>query len=275
MAINLATKYSSKLLQPYTKASILTGKTNTDYEFIGVNSIHIYTAVTQALNDYNKTAAGNRYGTPAELQDTQQELVLTQDKAFAIAIDRGNNDDQMMVKKSGQVSKAEIAERVVPYFDDYALRAWATSAGTTTPLAAVTKDTVIDMFITAHSHFFNNNIPMADAYAYVPTSTYAKLLRNPEFVGVDKLGEKILTNGIVGKCMDFKVIETPDSYFAAGTQALFVHKNSVIAAQKLNELFVRNDVQGYSGVVIEGRYRGDAFVLNATRNGVLAITTQA
>lgn len=277
MAINLATKYSGKLLQPYTLASLLTGKTNTDYDFIGVNSIHIYTAVTQALSDYNKAATANRYGTPAELQDTQQELVLSQDKSFSIVIDRGNNDDQMMSKKSGAVSQAEIKEQVVPYFDGYSLKTWATNAGKTQPLAAVTKDTVIDMVVDAHSWFFNHNIPLngKDTYMFVPTSTYAKLLLNPLFIGNDKLGEKILTNGVVGKCMDFVVIETPDSYFAAGTQALFVNKKSVIAAQKLNELFVRNDVQGFSGVVIEGRYRGDAFVLDAMKHGVYAVTTQA
>lgn len=288
--INLATKYESQLLQAYTRESVITGKYNTDYDWSGVNSIHIYTAVTQDLNDYDRTASGNRYGTPTELQDTQQELILRNDKSFAITVDRGNNTDQMMVKKTGEVTKAQIGEKVVPWFDKLALTTWAHHAGQSTPMAAVTKDTVLDMFIAAHTHFFNNAIPVdpSRCFAYVTTATYAKLLRNPEFISIEKLGETDLTKGVVGKCMNFKVIEVPDGYFdptmreagtamadVAGTQALFVNKRSVIFAQKLKELHIHNDAPGISGVLMEGRYRGDAFVLDTINKGVLKIGTTA
>lgn len=275
MAINLATKYESKLAVAYTKASITQGKVATDYNWDGVNSIHILSPVTQDLNDYVRSGT-NRYGTPAELQDTDQNMIITLDKSFAITIDRGNNDDQMQAKKSGVVVKQEIGEKVTPFFDSYAIKTWTAAAGTTTPMAALTKDTVLDMFIAAHSHMYNHNIPMGGAtYAYVPTTTYAYLLRNPEFISVEKLGADILTNGVVGKCMDFVVVETPDSYFTVGTQALFAHKNSVLAPSKLTELFIHNDAPGISGTLIEGRYRGDAFVKSVINQGVLAITRSA
>ena len=271
MAINLATKYEKNLLQAYNQASLIAGKVNTDYDFIGVNSIHVYSVVTQALNDYNRTAAGNRYGTPAELQDTQQEMALTTDKSFAITIDKGNNEDQMMAKKTGSVVKAEIGEQVTPFFDKLALTAWATHAGTTETLAeAPTSGTVVDMFISARKDFVNAHFPMSSgAYAYVPSSVYSLLLKNPDFISVEKLGEKILTNGLVGKCMNWLIIEAPDDYFAAGTYALFTHKKSVLAPTKLSELKTHNDAPGISGVLIEGRYRGDAFVLDTLNKGVI------
>jgi hypothetical protein len=286
--INLATKYEGKLLQAYTRESIITGKYNPDYDFNGVSSIHILTAVTQPLNNYDRTASGNRFGTPTELEDSKQELILRNDKSFAIVVDRGNYTDQMMAKKTGEVTKAQIGEQVVPWFDKLALTTWAHHAGQATPMAAVTKDTVLDMFIAAHSHFFNNAVPVdpSRCYAYVTTTTYAKLLRNPEFISVEKLGEKDLTKGVVGKCMNFTVIEVPDGYFdatmtengtamadVAGTQALFVNKKSVIFAQKMKELFIRNNPPGISGVLIEGRYRGDAFVLDTINKGVLKVGT--
>ena len=276
VGINLATKYESKLAQAYTKASILTGKVNTDYKWTGVASINVLTAITQPLNNYNRTASGNRYGTPAELQDDVQTMLLTQDKSFAIVIDRGNYEDQMLAKKTGEVVKAQIGEQVTPYFDAYALQTWGAAAGQTSAQSGtlVTASTVLDMFIDAHSKFFNFNFNK-DLYAYVSSTTYAKLLRNPEFISVDKLGEKVLSNGVVGKCMDIIVVEVPDSYMTTTGQspvtyqAIFTHKKSVLAPTKINELKIHTDAPGISGTLIEGRYYGDAFVLDALNKGVI------
>ena len=277
VGINLATKYEPKLAQAYTKASVLTGKVNTEYKWTGVASINVLTAITQPLNTYNRTASGNRYGTPAELQDDVQNLLLTQDKSFSIVIDRGNYEDQMMAKKTGEVVKAQIGEQVTPFFDAYALQKWGANAGQTSAQSgtAVTASTVLDMFIDAHSKFFNYNFNK-DLYAYVSSTTYAKLLRNPEFISVEKLGEKVLSNGVVGKCMNILVVEVPDSYMTSGTgqsavtyQAIFAHKRSVLAPTKISELKINTDAPGISGTLIEGRYYGDAFVLNALNKGVI------
>lgn len=281
MAQNLAEKYEGQLAQAYTKDSVLAGKTNTDYSWNGVATINVLTAVTQDLNDYNLTGTdghgGNRYGEPTELDDTKQTMTITQDKSFAITIDRKNYDDQMMAKKTGTVTKAEIGEKVVPFFDKYALQAWIKGAGQKSSItAAVTKDTVLDMFIDARKKFVNALIPLStnDNFAYVTTTAYSFLLRNPEFISVEKLGNVILTNGEVGKCMSFRVVEVPDDYLGT-TQALFVHKKAVLAPTKLKELKVHDDAPGISGRLIEGRYRGDAFVLDVYKKGVLASTVGA
>lgn len=278
MAQNLAEKYEGQLAQAYTKDSVLAGKTNTDYSWNGVATINVLTAVTQDLNDYNLTGTdghgGNRYGEPTELDDTKQTMTITQDKSFAITIDRKNYDDQMMAKKTGTVTKAEIGEKVVPFFDKYALQAWIKGAGQKSSItAAVTKDTVLDMFIDARMKFVNALMPLStnDNFAYVTTTAYSFLLRNPEFISVEKLGNVILTNGEVGKCMSFRVVEVPDDYLGT-TQALFVHKKAVLAPTKLKELKVHDDAPGISGRLIEGRYRGDAFVLDVYKKGVLAST---
>lgn len=278
MAQNLAEKYEGQLAQAYTKDSVLAGKTNTDYSWNGVATINVLTAVTQDLNDYNLTGTdghgGNRYGEPTELDDTKQTMTITQDKSFAITIDRKNYDDQMMAKKTGTVTKAEIGEKVVPFFDKYALQAWIKGAGQQSSItAAVTKDTVLDMFIDARKKFVNALIPLStnDNFAYITTTAYGFLLRNPEFISVEKLGNVILTNGEVGKCMSFRVVEVPDDYLGT-TQALFVHKKAVLAPTKLKELKVHDDAPGISGRLIEGRYRGDAFVLDVYKKGVLAST---
>lgn len=279
MAQNLADKYESQLAQAYTKASVLQGKVNTDYSWMGVSAIHVLTAVTQALNDYTLTGTdghgGNRYGEPTELDDTKQTMLITQDKSFSITIDTKNYDDQMKAKKTGTVTKAEIGEQVTPFFDKYALGKWIQGAGQHSSVtAAVTKDTVLDMFIDARKKFVNALIPLStnDNFAYISTTAYSFLLRNPEFISVEKLGNVILTNGEVGKCMGFRCVEVPDNYLGAKTQALFVNKKAVLAPTKLNELKVHDNPPGISGRLIEGRYRGDAFVLDVYKKGVIDST---
>lgn len=272
--INLATKYEKGLVQAYTRASLLSGKTNTEYNWDGVKSIHVYTAITQPLNDYNRNGVdaygGHRYGAWNELQDREQEMIVKLDKSFAITIDKGNNDEQVNVKRLGEVIKAQIGEQVTPFFDKYALNYWAANAGhVDTTFSTLTKSTVIDLFTKAHSHFFNYNMPInGSIYAYVPTSVYGLLLQNPEFISVEKLGAKILTNGEVGKCMGFPIIETPDSYLPTGAWVLFTNKKSVIQASKGTELHRYSNVPGISGQLIEGRYRGDAFILDTLKQGV-------
>lgn len=116
MAINLHKKYETKLAEIYTHNSFVEGHTNKDWSFSGVKSILIPTLVTQPLNDYQRSGT-SRYGTPTDLQDTAQEMTMTQDKGFAIVIDKGDNSEQQMMKSAGHAMKRQISEQVVPVID--------------------------------------------------------------------------------------------------------------------------------------------------------------
>ncbi len=265
-AENYASKYESQLRQAYTKASILAGKVNTEYSFEGVRGIHIYSAVTQPLNDY-KRSGSNRYGDPNELKTDVQDLLLGLDKSFALTIDKGNYEDSMLSRKTGEVIKAEIAEQVTPFFDKHALTTWAGAADVLTAPTTWDKNTVLEPFLGARTNFVNNNIPVGtDCFAYVPASVYALLLMNPEFISVEKLGAEHLTNGVVGKVMNWTIVEVPDTYVPATTKILFTHKKEVLAPTKISELHKYNDAPGISGALVEGRYYGDAFVLKTLVN---------
>lgn len=262
---NYADKYADQLEQAFLRSSVIAGKVNTEYEFTGVKTIHIYSAVTQPLTNYTRSGVW-RYGDPQELLTDVQDLVLSQDKSFSMTIDKGNYKDANLVLRTGRVVKQQIGEQVTPFFDKYALNKWATDAAVLTS-ASPTKANVVDMFVDARKNFVNNNIPMTDScYAYIPATTYAYLLQNPEFISVEKLGEKHLSNGVVGKVANWTLVEVPDSYLPNGVFALFTHKSKVLAPSKIAELKTYNDVPGISGALIEGRYYGDAFVMKTLVN---------
>ncbi len=273
---NYASKYADVLAQAYNRASVIQGKVNTEFVFDGVKSIHYYGAVTQPLNTYDRTGANNsgawRYGSPTEILTDVDTLTLSQDKSFSITIDKGHYKDENLVLRTGRIVKAQIGEQVVPYFDKYALDKWRTSAvGVTGFSQAPTSSTVVQMFVDARSDFVNQNFQINDkCYAYVPTSVYAMLLLNPEFISVEKLGEKHLANGVVGKVAGWTIVEVPDTYFPTVSTkdcyALFTYKDKVRAPTKIAELKTYNDVPGISGALIEGRYYGDAFALKTLVN---------
>ena len=277
MAVNLATKYEKQLALANTIESVIAGRTNTDYTFDGTKSINVLTPVTQALTDYTRSGV-NRYGTPAELQDTKQQLDLTKDKSFSITVDKGNNSDQMHAKQTGKVVKAQVGEQVTPFWDKDAIAAWAaaaTAANQKLVVATPDKDTVLNMFIEARKALTNGKfqVNIKDCTAYIGATTYALLLKNPEFMGVETLAKDMLTKGTVGQCMNFLVKEVPDDYLPASTHAVFTHKKAVIAINKLQELHIHDNPPGINGALIEGRYYGDSFVLTTFAKGVFKSTT--
>ena len=196
MAVNLAGKYSNKIAEKFTKESYVAGNASMEYDFAGVKSISIYTPQTVDLNDY-KRSGENRFGTPVEMQDTVQEVELSQDKGFSITIDKGNNVDQMNTKGAAKMLNAQIKEQVVPYMDKYTLRRWAEQAGTIAGTDAPTKETIVEKIFEGAKVLDNELVPDQERVLYIPTTYYNMLRLSKEFLAVDTLAEKALAKGYV------------------------------------------------------------------------------
>ena len=118
MAINLAAKYDKKVVERFKLKSLTEAFINRDYDWTGVETVKVYSIPTVALNDYTRTGT-SRYGTPTELDDTIQEMKVTQDKSFTFTIDKGNKQDSMNVRDAGKALGREIDEVIVPTKDKY------------------------------------------------------------------------------------------------------------------------------------------------------------
>ena len=118
MAINLHEKYAKEIQTKFVRESLIAGRLDNSYSFSGVKTVNITTPITVPMVDYTRSGA-NRYGTPEEMQDVVQELTLTQDKSFALTIDKGNNEDQNGVNDAvaktaaGLCAKAGLFDAVV------------------------------------------------------------------------------------------------------------------------------------------------------------------
>lgn len=276
MAVNLASKYSPKMATYFTLASVVDGRVNNDYDWDGVKSIYVYTPVTQALGDYSRTGTA-RYGTPTEVSDIVQNMAIAKDRSASMVVDKGNLNEQMGVKQSNKVLKAEMDEVVIPEMDKYALNAFCNQAYTITAASgALAVGTVVAALNTGLVSLANNNVQAKDCTIWIRWTDYGLLRMATEFTYLDSIAAKNYTNGVMGLFMGAAVVPVPDTYLqygASNTQAYFViaHKSAVIQPKKLQDYFIKKDPPGISGDLIEIRVNYDAFVIGGKAKGVYAL----
>ena len=273
MAINLAAKYSKEIANAFTLRSVVDGTTNKDYDFTGVKTLNVYTPVTQALSDYSRTGT-SRYGTPTELQDTMQELILGKDRSFSITIDKGNNLEQMGAKEASKILAMEMNEQAVPEMDKYALVKFTDYAGKISALtAAPTAETIAKLLSDGMVAMSNKNVPAENRFIFIGWSYFGMLRLSSQFIGVEALAKDALVKGAIGTFMGAQVVVVPDNYLKKGTKQcyfLITHKNSVIQPKKVQDYFVKENPAGINGSLLEGRFIYDAFVLGGRADGVYA-----
>ena len=274
MAINLHEQYSKKVVERFQLDSLTESSfsKDLDMEFTGVKTVKVTSINTAVMNDYTRSGSA-RYGTPADLQDTIQELTMTKDRSFTFIIDKGDNTQQHMIKKAGAAIKRQLQEVVTPEIDKYRLSVWAANAGQKATVSAPTKSTILGLIVDAKMALDNKMVPAKGRTLYVGSTAYKALLTCEEYIRLDNLGSKTVVNGKVGEIMGMDVKFVPDTYLPAKVQFMVVYKGSAISPVKLHEYKVHQDPPGISGHLAEGRFIYDAFVLETKKDGVYVAST--
>lgn len=283
VTINLADKYSKKIVDRFYTDSVILGKTSNDYNWDGVKSINVWTINTYAPTTYGRpttdaaiTGAHARYGSTYEVAEDIQTMPLTQDKAVSLSVDKGNNTQQMMIKNAGIVMARELREQFVPMFDKYCLAQWADTTNTvwgsliqTTTDTSLTKANIVDAISSHVTALMNAETDASDAYCYIGATNFGKLILSPEFLNIDKLGERNLERGVMGKVRGLQIVPIPDSYLPTGVNFMTVKKSAVLAPTKIKDAKVHSDPVGISGALLEVRWLYDAFVLKTKAKGIV------
>lgn len=269
MAMNLASKYSNKVDERFTRESQALAGTNKDYDWSGVATVKVYQIDTVPLADYTRSGAG-RYGTPSELGNTIQEMTLTQDKSFTFTIDKGNKNETMMVMDAGKSLAREESEVIVPFVDTYIFKAQANAAienGQVDTVAA-SSSTAYQKFLKANEVLGNKNVPDTGRVAYCSYSFANLLKQDPAFIKTGDSSQKITISGEIGEVDGIKIVKVPASRLPYGTSFLIVHPCATVAPQELKEFKTHQDPPGISGWLVEGRFIFDAFILDAKKDAL-------
>ena len=274
MAINLAEKYAKAAQERFYKDSITQSSfsKDMDMEFIGVKTVKVYEINTAPLNNYTRSGS-NRYGTPAELEDTVSEYTMTQDKSFTYTIDKGNAKEQFNVKQAGTSLKRQIREVVTPAIDKYRFQQWAASAGTTETIAEPTPDTIAGLVMDGTVALDEALVPADGRTLYITAADYKSLKLCKEYIPIERLGEKALAKGVVGEFDGMPVKKVPTSYFPANVRFMIIYKGSAISPVKLQDYKIHSDPPGISGDLVEGRILYDAFVKESKADGIYVAKT--
>ena len=269
MAINLVTKYADKLAMAYTQKSLIKGKTSTEWAWDGAASVKILSPITQDLVDYTRSGTA-RYGTPADIQDTVQEIKIAQDKAFSLVIDKGDDTQQYMLKRAGEMLNAQIDERCVPLMDKYALLSYARGAGTKiTSYTSLTKANVLEALTAIETAFSDAFIPMDNRFVFMSNASVA--LYRQSLTNCDTITDRILLKGVVGDFGSLHIVGVPASWMPSNTLAIAFQQRSVVFPEQISDAKIHQDPPGISGSLLEGRYLYDAAVVKAFEKGCVVL----
>lgn len=263
MAVNLASKYSTKVDERFKLKSLTELGVNREYDWSGVKTVSVWSIPTVAMNDYTRTGLA-RYGAAAELQDTKQDMTLAKDRSFTFTIDKGNYNEQMMVKNAGKALARQIDEVIVPEVDVYRLTTMSAKAIATggTATAAVTASNAYSSLLTAGEYMSDYKVPLTGRVAFVTPAYYSFLKLDNSFIRYGDAAQAMLKNGAIGEVDGVKIVPVPSSYFPANHAFIVAHPSATVAASKLEDYKTHDNPPGINGWLVEGRIIYDAFVLD-------------
>jgi len=265
MAINLASKFASKT-SDLVKAKAKTLKiVNDEWDFDGVNAIKVYTLTDPTVGNYSPVAASNRYGTPAEVQDTIQTWTFTRDRSFSSVMDALNEQDTAGVRQPAKYVAQAVKNVMVPEIDAYRLAALVTAGGAarSTTLLAAAATTAVN----AYTNFLTLNAAITDGEGYedgrvaIVTQGYYNFLKLASgFTLASDKAYSDLRSGTVGNVDGVDVVVCPSSRMPANTDLIITHPKVMAAPEKLKDVVIHKNAPGFNGHLIEYRHRYDAFV---------------
>ena len=197
-------------------------------------------------------------------------MQVMKDRSFAITIDRKSLDDTQGAMAAGKALARQIDEVIVPEVDAYRIAVMATAAvaNNATATGAITTSNAYEALLAGTEFFGNNKVPVNKRIAFVSYAFYSFIKQDPAFMLASELSKEELINGIVGKVDGVKIVPVPSSYLPADTAFVMCHPSATVAADKLEDYKTHDNPPGINGILIEGRIRYDAFVLDAKKDAV-------
>lgn len=280
MAVNLASKFSKKVDEAFSRDSIAKLVTNSEYSFEGVKTVNIYSIPVAPMNDYNREGASNRYGDPAELGNEVQTCTVEKDRSWTFTIDKGNKNQSEMVMDAGKAAARQMKLAVIPEYDAHVFKKIAIAACATeghSATTAITKANAYEEFLKAQEVLGNENVPDEGRVCLCSYAFAGKLKQDAAFMRDCDTAQNMQIKGMLGEVDGAKLIRVPSNRLPEGCDFILTHPIATVAPQQLNEYKIHTDAPGVSGWLVEGRIIYDAFVLDNKKaatfyHGATAVT---
>lgn len=266
--INYAQKFSTLVDEAFSLASLTQGIVNNDFDWTGVDTVKVFSIPTKEWNDYTPSGS-NRYGTPDELENALQSMILSQDKSFTFTIDKKSEDDTMGVMNAAAALARQIDQVVIPGVDTYRIAKLVAGAKAANVITkATTKENAYEEFLAVQEVLDDAKAPQAGRVVLMTPGYHNNIKLDSAFTKSGDLATQIALNGQVGEIDGVPCIKVPTSYFPENTD--FVITNAIVMPSpiKLAEYKIHDNAPGISGYLVEGRVRFDAFVLDNKKDAI-------
>ncbi len=275
-ARNLASKYAKQVDERFNRESQAMLALNSDYDFVGVKTVNVYSIPTVPMVDYTRSG-DHRYGLPDDLTRNVQTMTLNRDRAFTFIIDKGDKLQSELVMDAGKALSRQLKEIWVPEFDTYVFRklaAKATERGNYST-ETITKSNAYEQFLQAMEYMGNKNVPDKDRVAFCSYKFANQLKMDPAFIKTGDSAQDMIIKGVIGEVDGCKIVRVPSAKLPSGCAFLIAHKSAASAPKQLEEYKTHDNPPGISGYLVEGRVIYDCFVLNEKADAIYYHGAQA
>jgi hypothetical protein len=276
MAVNLASKFDTKLSNILKAEKKSSAFTNTDYSWDGVNQVIASTLVDPTIGDYDVNGTANKYGNPTEVEDTQQTWTLVRDRSWSKTIDKKNFQDSMEIRKPGAYLAQATKNVLVPEMDTYIFQTIETAGETASrynltgfTTGATTSSNAYTQFTAMTANITDQEAPENGRVAAL-TAAYYNFLKQSGFILASEAGQGKHDSGDLGTVDGVKLVVVPSSRMPSNVDLFISHPIACIAPEKLVDYTLHDNPPGVSGYLLEYRHRYDAFV-DTNKTGVIAI----
>lgn len=282
--INLVTKVEPKVMERLTQESVTQGLFSNQYNFKGVRTIEIMSVDTVPLTRYDRTVTGEgantigkRFGEIIELGDTKAVYTMNDEVKYNIGFEKSTTSDQMNIKTASSIISRQDKEIVVPYRDKYRLQRLALGAGLNKFSATSANDLgrtkILETLLKAKAELRNNYAPIGRQVLYIGETAAIEMKLADQVIGSDKISEKPIVNGTIGKLGGFQLNIVPDDYLPQTCAFLIVTKGSAWAPVKVKTSRVITDHPDFDGTAVQYHEYHDCFVNEARKNTIYACWT--
>lgn len=249
MALNfIPTVWSARILQQLDKALVYgqTGVVNRDYEGEireAGSTVKIASIGDITVDDYTRDTD---IGDPQILTDTEQMLVIDQQKYFNFyvdSIDRAQTNINVMDEAMQRAAYGlrDKADQYIAALMDAAVPSGNKIGSTTTPVIP-TATTAYEYLVDLATKLDEANVPTDGRWCVVPPWFHGLMLKDARFVSAGSAKtDQVLANGEVGEAAGFRILKSNNVPNTFGT------KYKIIAGHPIATSYAEQilDVQSY------------------------------
>jgi hypothetical protein len=275
MAVNYAEKYSAIVDERFKLGSLTQALINNNFDWLGVKTVKVFSRNLATLNDYQVTGS-NRYGTPDELGNAEQEMTVSQDKAFTYTIDAASEQDTNGTMEAAATLAENIDNLVIPALDTYRLSVLVAKAPTAGQVSkkshivtkAITNANAYEEFLAVQEILDDDKAPQGGKIAVVTPGFLNKIKLDDHFTKWGDMATQMAINGLAGDVDGIPLIKVPTSYMPENVDFIITNPIAAPSPIKLQEFKINYNAPGISGALVEVRVRYDCFVLDKKADAI-------